>query len=584
MPYKQQSYTLKVEKLTDYFDVDDGQREVPVNMTLNAEGFLTKDTGIEAFSGAFADPILWIKNFKKKNGNQYKLLASGTKLYFWDFTKNKAYPLPASQAGITGTVSVVQGSTTVTGSGTNFVADLVVGDIIVINGEYFEVAVINNGTNLTVDTNCLQVSASGLTLNKNTTKLFTTGGLFGGIEYNDELFFGNAIDDYCKFDGTVITGYGSLPKGNIFEVFEDRIFVSGVTAEPLSVYYSDVGVPTTFTVTSVIKPLGTDKVTGLSNYYSTLMIFKLGTVWKLTFIYDQVASAFLPKLELVNKNYGCVGFRAYCWVENDIWFFTGKELRAVGFRDQQTGVLGLDPSVLSNDIKETLRIVNTSLADKVVVFYYDRKFYLVISLQAENDTIFVSHLLYKNAWTKIKNRKKSRVRQFEVRNNEVYFSSSDVNRVYKWNSSYSDAGDAISCYVNFKEYEDKDFSQTNIFRYLDLKFKNLQTKVQINVWNDDFDIRSRKAKTFFVGTDAEGQENSLGEVPMGEQLVADAYGEDVASSNFVKRRVSHLVKGTVYQFGCANDILNDSFTIAGWEITGYRRPRRYYSHGKVISM
>ena len=584
MPYKQQSYTLKIDKLTDYFYVDDGQREVPVNMTLNAEGFLTKDYGVDDFSSAFADPILWLKNFKRKSGTQFMLMSSGTKVYFWDFTKNKPYPLPASQANLTGTVSVTQGSTTVTGSGTTFTTELAIGDIIVINGEYFEVSNVNNNTNITVDTACVQASASGLTAKKNTTKTFTAGGLFGSIEYNDELFFGNAIDDYCKFDGTVITGYASLPKGNIFEVFEDRVFVSGVTAEPLSFYYSDTATPTTFQVSSVIKPLGTDKVTGLSNYYSTLIVFKLNTIWKMTFVYDQVAAAFLPKLELLNKNYGCVGFRAYCWVENDIWFFTGKEVRAVGFRDQQTGVLGLDPSVISNDIKETLKLVSSAYVAKTVVFYFDRKFYLCISLVAENDTIFVSHLLYKNAWTKIKNRKKARVRQFDVRDGAVYFASSDVNKVYKWNSSYNDAGTAISCYVNFKEYEDKDFSQTNIFRYLDLKFKNLQTKVTVNVWNDDFDIRSRKSKVFFVGTDAEGQENSLGEVTIGEQLVADAFGEDIASSNFVKRRISHLVKGTVYQFGVANDILNDSFTIAGWEITGYRRPRRYYSHSKVISI
>lgn len=584
MPFKQQSYTLKVEKLTDYFDVDDGQREVPVNMTLSAEGFLTKDTGVDNFGSAFADPILWLKNFKKKNGTQYTLLSSGTKLYFWDFTKSKAYPLPASQSNLTGTVSVVQGSNTITGSGTSFTTELVVGDIIVINGEYFEVSLVNNNSNITVDTNCVQASAALLTCKKNTTKTFTSGGLFGGVEYDDNLYFGNAIDDYCKFDGTVITAYGSLPKGNIFEVFEDRIFVAGVTAEPLTMYYSDTGVPTTFAGTSVIKPLGTDKITGLSNYYSTLMIFKRDTVWKMTFVYDQVAAAFLPKLELVNKNYGCVGFRSYCWVENDIWFFTGQEVRAVGFRDQQTGVLGLDPSVISNDIKETLKTVNKTFIEKTVVFYFERKFYLVISLAQENDTIFVSHLLYKNAWTKIKNRKKSYVRQFDVRDGVVYFSSSQENKVFKWNNAYNDAGVKISAYVNFKEYEDKDFSQTNIFRYLDLKFKNLQTTVQVNVWNDDFDVRSGKSKSFFVGTDIEGQDNALAEVPVGQHLIADAYGEDVSASNFVKRRISHLVKGTVYQFGVANDIIDVGFTVAGWEITGYRRPRRYYSHGKVVSI
>lgn len=582
MPIKQNSYTLKVDKLTDYFDVDDGQREVPVNMTLSAEGFLTKDYGVDEFSSAFVDPILWLKNFKQKNGTQHLLLSSGTKVYKWHFTKNKGYPLPTSQSAITGTVSVVQGSTTITGSGTNFVADLAVGDTIVINGEYCQVAIINNGTNMTVDVVIEQANGSGLTLQKNTDAVYTSGGLFGEVEYDDQLYFGNAIDDYSVFNGTVITKHASNPKGNIFEVFEDRVFVSGVTAEPLTYYYSDTGAPTTFQPTSVIKPLGTDFITGLENYYGTLIVFKEQSIWKMTFVYDQVASDFLPKLELMNKNYGCAGFRAYAWVENDIWFFTGLEVRALGFRDQQTGVLGLDPSVISNDIKETLKLVSNK--SSVVVFYNKRKFYLCVSVVSLNDTIFVSHLLYKNAWTKIKNRVKSNVRCFAERDDDVYFSSSLSNKLYLWNEEYNDVNVAISCYVNFKEYEDKDFSQTNIFRYTDLKFKNLQTLVKVTVWTDDFDTRGSKSKQFFVGTDIEGEDNSLGEVTAGEHLISDAFGEEVVASNFIKRRISHLLRGTVYQLGLANDIIDDSFTIAGFEITGHRRPRRYYSHSKVISI
>lgn len=584
MPIKQNSYTLKVDKLTDYFDVDDGQREVPVNMTLTAEGFLAKDFGIDELSEAFGAEVLWLKVFKQKNGTKHLIFSSGTKVYFWHFTKQKGYPLPTSQTAISGTVSVTQGSTTVTGSGTDFVTDLVVGQIVVINGEYCEVTVINNGTNMTVDKAIEQANGTGLTLNKNTDATYTAGGLFGDVEYDDELFFGNAIDDYSKFDGVLITKYNTLPKGNVFEVFEDRIFVSGVVAEPLSFYYSDVGAPTTFDPASVIKPLGTDFITGLENYYGTLIIFKSNSIWKMTFVYDQVASDFLPKLELMNKNYGCAGFRAYTWVENDIWFFTGLEVRALGFRDQQTGVLGLDPSVISNPIKETLK--NITNKESSVVFYYQRQFYLAVSLLGFNDVVFVSHLLYKNAWTKIKDRKKANVRCFavDVDTSEVFFSSSLENRIFEWNDEYNDAGDAISCYVNFKEYEDKDFSQTNVFRYTDLKFKNLQTIVKVNVWTDDFDARSGRSKEFFVGTDIEGEDNALGEVTVGEHLIADAFGEEVVASNFIKRRISHLVRGTVYQLGLANDILNDSFTIAGFEITGHRRPRRYYSHSKVISI
>ena len=586
MPIKNSTYTQKVDYLPDFFDVDDGAREVPVNMTLTAEGFLQKDYGIDDFlsSFTFPDEPTWVKNFKRKDGTQYLLVASGTKVYNVNLTKLKAYPIPSAITAKTGTVAVIVGTVGVIGSGTAFTTEFAVGQTIVIGTETCTIATITDDLNLTVDAGVTTATGGGLSISLNADKTFTAGGYFGSVEYNNDLYFGNAVDDYCKFDGSVVTAYGSLPKGNIFEVFEDRVFVSGVTAEPLSIYYSDVATPTTFNGASVLKPLGTDKITGAVNYYGSLVILKLNSLWKMTFVYDQVASAFLPKLELLNRNYGCVGFRAYTWVENDIWFFTGVEMRAIGFKDQQAGILGLDPAVISNDIKETLKNITASEASKIVLFYNDRKVFLCIPLSTVNDTVFVSHLLYKRAWCKIKGRKKSYVRSIDVRDDVVYFASSNEDKLYRWNSEWVDIAEAISAYVNFKEYQDKDFSQTNIWRYIDIKFKNLQSRVQFNIWTDNFDLRTNINKTSYIGTDAEGQENSLGEVPFGENLVADAFGEDVTSTNFVKRRISLLQKGTAIAFGLANSTAEESFTICAFEITAMRKPRRYYSSSKIISI
>ena len=55
MPIRNNTYTQTVNYLPDYFDVDDGNREVPVNMTLTAEGFLQKDYGIDDILAEFVD-------------------------------------------------------------------------------------------------------------------------------------------------------------------------------------------------------------------------------------------------------------------------------------------------------------------------------------------------------------------------------------------------------------------------------------------------------------------------------------------------------------------------------------------------
>lgn len=92
---------------------------------------------------------------------------------FWDNTK-KMFGLGISPSALchikgnltsalTGTVSVTQNSNIVTGTGTLFTSELKVGDAIKIKNEIFTVSGIASDTSLTLDSNYLGTSASGLT-------------------------------------------------------------------------------------------------------------------------------------------------------------------------------------------------------------------------------------------------------------------------------------------------------------------------------------------------------------------------------------------------------------------------------------
>lgn len=279
---------------------------------------------------------------------------------------------------------------------------------------------------------------------------FTENAEFGFIVYNDDLYLGNAVESHYKWTGTAFTEYASAPKGNIYEVFEDRLFISGVTAEPLSVYYSKVSDPTDFTVSStaggVVKPLGTDKVTNLKNYYGVLMIFKLDSIWKLTFQYDSIVNLFVPKLESQSGTYGACSRKSVAWVENDLWFFTGEEVRAIGFSDIQTGVFGVNKTVISEPIKETLKLISQDNWGNVITFYNKRRFYLGIPLnEATVDTLFVCHTLYKNSWTKYVDRDKANVNDFMIIDDEIYTNTSNPPYgTLKWNVEAEDSEELIN--------------------------------------------------------------------------------------------------------------------------------------------
>lgn len=421
---------------------------------------------------------------------------------------------------------------------------------------------------------------------------FTAGARMGYVVYEDNLWMGNAVEALYKWDGTSFTAYASNPKGNNLEIFEDRLFISGVIAEPLSLYYSKTADPTDFTVSStaggVVKPIGTDSIMTQENYYGQLLIFKQKSIWKLTFIYDSVVALFVPKLELQSGNYGACSRKAVSWVENDIWFFTGREVRAIGYKDQQTGILGIIQSVISVQIKDTLYTIAVTDYSKVSTFYYNRRFYLSIPLTSggENDTIFVCHLLYGSNWTKYEDRIKANALDFMEVDGIVYSVKSVTPfGSLKWDETLkNDNSVAISASVVFKKIEDDTFNRYNFYRYLDLMFKNLEGRMTISLYIDAYDLRSTKSKTFYIGQPLEDMNSTTGEVVFGQNLYGDGFGEDLTGSPFEKKRISFLIKAQTLTMGISNSSLNETFTVCQYNLFGSRESIKLAKPANIISV
>lgn len=421
---------------------------------------------------------------------------------------------------------------------------------------------------------------------ENLTPTYTTGEEFGFYVYNDVLYGCNAVESLFSWDGTQFTDFTSAPKGNVLEVFEDRLFVCGVKAQLQTMYYSNVGIPTTFTGTDIVTPLGTDIIQTLKNYYGTLMVFKTESIWKLTFVYNQVVNLYQVKIELQSNNYGACSRKGVSWVENDIWFFTGREVRAIGFKDNQIGVFGVNQSVISENIKETLKLISVDNFSKTVVFYANRRFYLGIALNTNLvDTVFVCHTLYGNSWTKYTSRDKAKINDMILIDDVVYSTVGSGNYgVIKWNEEEDDVATAINSQVFFKRLEDDQFNRFRFYRYLDLMFKDLQAIVTVTITQEQSGATNDKTKAFYVGNVVEGELNALAEVEAGALLVGDSYGENVKASPFVKSRVSFLSKNQAIIIGLSNNRVGEKFTIAKMALTGFVEPTKQFSSSRIISI
>ena len=593
MPVKLEKFVNVYGDLVKQIDIDDSRgRSVPVNMNFIESGYVAKDTGVSLYGATEAALCHSIFNYKKKSGTSYFIRANNARLQQYNTTTGVWDNIGQTIAMTIATPAVVTLTShgLVAGSPISFTTTGALPTGVTAGTTYYVIA-----TLLTADTFQFSATLGGAAVNTSGTqsgihtlaRVYTAGAEFGWLVYNDILYGGNAVEATFSWTGTLFANIAAAPKGNIIESFEDRLFISGVTAEPLTVYWSNVSVPTTWTGTDLAKPVGTDAVTGLKNYYGSLLVFKKESIWKQTFVYSSPDLAFVPKIELQSGNYGACGRKAISWVENDIWFFTGREIRSIGFKDTQIGVLGVNKTVISDSIKETLYTISQANYGQVSVFYYNRRFYLSVPIgAATNDTTFVCHLLYSNSWTKYASRIKASANSYAQIDGIVYIAKSVTPfGVLKSDTTLlNDNGVAISSEVYFIKNEDKDFNKFIMYRYIDLMFKSLTALVTVTIKQDANDLRTSKTNSFFVDGTVSNELSTLGEVPSGESLVADGFGQTIESSPFLKKRISFLAKAQSLTIGLSNARVDETFTIAEYALSGFKEPRNQFNPNAIVSV
>lgn len=591
MPLRRNLFQIKYDNLQQLIDVDDSAgRSVPINMNFTEEGYLTKDRGFSYISDEDDTLRHSLYKYKKSNGDTYILSAKGTKLESY----HHKYTITATVADtITAKGHSYENGDIVRLTTTDALpAGLSVGvDYYIINkstdtfqlsatsgGSAIDITTVGSGTNY-----CQRKTAQWETLQFD----WTEGAEFGFTEYDDVLYGGNAVDDSFLFDGAEIIKDATVPKGNVLEVFEDRLFITGNKENPLSYYYSNVAEPLTFATDSVLKPLGTDPAITMKNYYGSLLLFKEKSIWKMTFVYNQVVALYLPQIVNQSRNYGACSPNAVVWVENDIWFFTGRELRALGFTDNQAGVFGVNESVISEQIKQTISTgLKVSNYRKVRCYYQDRRFYLCLPLNSDDlNVTFVNHLLYGRVWTKYLSRQKAHIQGLiEVDGVIQTVSATAPYRYIEWNDTLNDGDTAITSEVFFKRIEADIFNQFRIMRYVDTKFKDLLATVNLVIRSEASDITRTSEKNFFIGNPKEDMEGALGETPVAEVLVADSFGQEVEVSPFVKKRTSILLKAQAMIIGLRHSRKDETFTFTEFILLGTEEPRKQISSRKIISI
>lgn len=279
------------------------------------------------------------------------------------------------------------------------------------------------------------------------------------------VYFGNAVNDFAKWDGTTVTTSAGNPKGNIFAIAFFKLFVAGVTAFPYRLYYSQTGVLDTFAGGTSGNTDFPGKIKSIRSFYTrdggeALLVFIAnGSLYQIDFD----GSGILTK-RLIRSSIGSVSHRATKQLENynfvvDIF----KNVRGVGYEQNLADVRASTRSIYIEDYLRTLDLEGSTAE-------YAYRQYLLAAQDpdgAQNNVELVYDELY-DSWRLYTGHQ---VNHYTIYQNKVtYASASDLN-VYQYDAgTYKDAVGSsyvpIYCRYDTKAFDANDPIRSKRLRYV----------------------------------------------------------------------------------------------------------------------
>ena len=202
----------------------------------------------------------------------------------------------------------------------------------------------------------------------------------------NDLIFGFNKHEEFDWDGTTFTKNRSgIPLGNFAQWFHNYLFVASTSANPNRLFFSNLGVPTTFTGSDYvdINPGDSDSCMGLGMLQDELFFFKKNTIWSITGWSGTTFAATTIAAQNTNVRlfgYGCIAPGSILSVGNDIYFLSflsgTPQIRSLK-KTQFAATLG--GGIISYDITGTMATINKSYMSNTVGVFDGRYCYWAIT-------------------------------------------------------------------------------------------------------------------------------------------------------------------------------------------------------------
>lgn len=349
------------------------------------------------------------------------------------------------------------------------------------------------------------------------------------------------------------------PKGKFGKWFHNFHFVSGVTANPNRLYWSELGDSDDFTNTTTgsldVNPDDGDEITGMGVLKDELLVFKRNRVWSLTGFGTSTFT--LADVNERITGFGTPSYRSIVNVGNDVYYLshTGGVPEFRSIQRTRFGTI-VEGGIVSDDIYGTMKGLNNAQLDEVAGIFDGRRVFYAIPLSGStvNNQIQLYDTVNKG-WVRWTGLPVGVWTEFNFSNtSEIYFGGNGSDSlVFKLDTTTNDNGTAISFRVDTRRYGGDRPEIKKRWKYLYTTVdKEGAYNLTVQQSPDGFTFDSL-ASVDLSGTD--------GTLPL--TLDTDRLG-----TSDVKKERSEFAKKTSYfnQLRFLQEGLDQTVTIRDWEI------------------
>lgn len=362
------------------------------------------------------------------------------------------------------------------------------------------------------------------------------------------------------------------PKSNIFGVLRKNLFVAGDPDDPSNVKYTDSDSLDGLT-TNVITITNGDgwNVTALVPNADMLQTFKTDTINAINFSFDADYNITVPQQQPIISSQGGVWATGSAQpVYGYTYYMSKKGFEQYGPNPDK--VIGNKPLPISLEIEPTFRNINLDAKNAIVSTFFDSKYYCAAALGAIStaNAVFVYNesvrrRFVRDNWTMYNDIPAAGFALFRnsQKIDELYFISAFEPKLFKFNNTFSDAGNAYNKAWSSKTYK---FGERTEYRYLDLEgVMTIDAIIRVVITTDGIQKEFQITKANLVTPALSG--SYVGDSYVGGEYIGGGYTGSAVPVYKFKKRI--YLPQTINEGYSMNFVCSENQEGQGWGLNRY---------------